>query len=60
MLVLSRKKNEVIVIDRNIRVTVVKIVGNKVRLGIEAPRQVSVDRLEVSERKNGGSRNGSR
>ncbi len=47
MLVLSRKTNESIVIDENIVVTVVEIRGDKVRLGIEAPRAVSVHRREV-------------
>jgi len=47
MLVLARKRNEIIVIGDNIRVTVVDIRGDKVRLGIEAPREVSVHRKEV-------------
>jgi carbon storage regulator len=47
MLVLSRKKNESIVIDENIVVTIVEIRGDKVRLGIEAPRDIPVHRLEV-------------
>jgi carbon storage regulator len=47
MLVLSRKKNEVIIIGDNIVVTVVSIQGDKVRLGIEAPKDVSVHRREV-------------
>jgi len=47
MLVLSRKKNESIVIDDRIVVTVIEIRGDKVRLGIEAPREVSVHRSEV-------------
>jgi carbon storage regulator len=47
MLVLSRKKNESIVIDERIVITVVEIRGDKVRLGIEAPREVSVHRSEV-------------
>ncbi len=47
MLVLSRKKNETIVINDNITVTVIEIRGDKIRLGIEAPRNVSVHRLEV-------------
>jgi carbon storage regulator len=38
MLVLSRKKNESIVIDNNITITVVEIRGDKVRLGIVAPK----------------------
>ncbi|ADV63940.1 carbon storage regulator, CsrA [Isosphaera pallida ATCC 43644] len=47
MLVLSRKKNESIVIHDGIVVTVVEIRGDKVRLGIEAPKNVSVHRREV-------------
>ena len=47
MLVLSRKKNESIIIDENIVVTIVEIRGGKVRLGIEAPRDVTVHRREV-------------
>ena len=47
MLVLSRKKNESIVIDEDIVVTVVEIRGDKVRLGIEAPRNIPVHRREV-------------
>lgn len=47
MLVLSRKKNESIVIDGNIVITVVEVRGDKVRLGIEAPREVPVHRSEV-------------
>ena len=47
MLVLSRKKNESIVIDDNITIVVVEIRGDKVRLGIEAPKEVPVHRREV-------------
>lgn len=47
MLVLSRKKNESIVIDDAIVITVVEIRGDKVRLGIEAPREVPIHRSEV-------------
>jgi carbon storage regulator len=47
MLVLSRKKNESIVIDEQIVITVVEIRGDKVRLGINAPRDVAVHRQEV-------------
>jgi len=49
MLVLSRKKNESIVIDERIVITVIDIRGDKVRLGINAPREVSVHRSEVYE-----------
>jgi carbon storage regulator len=47
MLVLSRKKNESIVIADCIVVTVVDVRGDKVRLGIEAPREIPVHRSEV-------------
>jgi carbon storage regulator len=51
MLVLSRKLNETIVINDTIRITVVGIKGDRIRLGIEAPRDVIVDRAEVHARK---------
>ena len=47
MLVLSRKRNESIVIDGSIVITVVEIRGDKVRLGIEAPREVPIHRKEI-------------
>jgi carbon storage regulator len=47
MLVLSRKKDESIIINDHIRVTVVEIRGDKVRLGIDAPKDVTVHRREV-------------
>ncbi len=47
MLVLSRKKNETIVINGDISVMIVEIRGDKVRLGVEAPREVPVNRGEV-------------
>jgi carbon storage regulator len=49
MLVLSRKKNESIVINDNITVVVVEVRGDKVRLGIDAPKEVPVHRLEVKQ-----------
>ena len=49
MLVLSRKKNESIIIGDLVTICVVEIRGDKVRLGIEAPREVSVHRNEVYE-----------
>ena len=49
MLVLSRKKNESIVINNDITIVVVEIRGDKVRLGVEAPKEVPVHRREVYE-----------
>ena len=53
MLVLTRKKNESIVINDVIRITVVEIRGDKVRLGIEAPREIEVHRQEVYQQIHG-------
>ena len=47
MLVLSRKKDEIIRIGENIEVMVVEVRGDKVRLGITAPKSVAVHRREV-------------
>lgn len=47
MLVLSRKRNEVIVIGDNIRVCIVSVRGEKVRVGIDAPENLAVHRKEV-------------
>ena len=47
MLVLSRQRDESIIIGDNIVVTIVDIRGDKVRLGINAPREISVHRKEV-------------
>ena len=49
MLVLSRQRDETIVIGEDIEVTVVDIRGDKVRLGISAPKHVTVHRKEVFE-----------
>ncbi len=49
MLVLSRKSGQQIVIADNIVITVVEIRSDRVRLGIEAPREIPVHRKEVSE-----------
>ena len=51
MLVLTRRVGEEIVIDGNIRVTVVAVKGDKIRLGISAPPSVIVDRKEVHDRR---------
>jgi len=47
MLVLSRLVNEEIIIDDTISIMVVEVRGDKVRLGVNAPRTVRVDRKEV-------------
>ena len=49
MLVLTRKTNECIIIGEDIVLTVVEIRRDKVRLGIKAPREVSVHRREIYE-----------
>ena len=49
MLVLSRKRNETVVINHDIAITIVKICGDKVRLGIVAPKETPVHREEVYE-----------
>lgn len=51
MLVLTRNLNETIVIDGLIRVTVLGIKGNKVRIGVAAPDHVLVDREEIAKRR---------
>lgn len=48
MLVLSRKKDERIVIGGGITITIVEVRGDKVRVGIDAPRDVPVHREEVA------------
>jgi carbon storage regulator len=50
MLVLSRKKGETIVIGDNIIVTVVEIVGDRVRLAFEAPKDVTIHRREIYDK----------
>jgi carbon storage regulator len=49
MLILSRREGETIVIDGKIRITVMEVRGDHVRIGIDAPRSVSVHREEVFE-----------
>jgi carbon storage regulator len=51
MLVLSRRKGETVVIDGDIQITVVAVQGDRVRLGITAPKDTLVDRQEVHERR---------
>lgn len=47
MLALSRKKNEAIVINNNVEITVLEIKGDQVKIGISAPKEVPVYRKEV-------------
>jgi carbon storage regulator len=51
MLILTRRIGETIVINGNIRVTVLGVKGAQVRVGIEAPADMPVDREEIHERK---------
>lgn len=51
MLVLSRKEGEKIVIDDKVTITVLNIIGNRVKLGIEAPSGVLILRRELREGK---------
>ena len=50
MLVLSRKKNEEIIIAGQIRITVVEITGGRVKIGVSAPLEVPVHRAELTRR----------
>ena len=49
MLVLSRKKGETIIIGENIEISIIDIQGDTVRLGINAPRDISIHRKEIYE-----------
>lgn len=49
MLILSRKSNESINVGDNIKITIIKVSGNTVRLGIEAPRNVRIKRSELED-----------
>lgn len=50
MLILSRTPRETIVIDGRIRVTVLSVKGNQVRIGIDAPKNIEVHREEIHDR----------
>lgn len=60
MLVLSRKKSEVIVINDEITVTVLEIRGDRVRLGVVAPKEMSIHRQEVHDEIHGKGVTGSK
>lgn len=47
MLVLTRKKDQSIIINENIEITVLEVQGDQVRIGINAPRNISIHRKEV-------------
>ncbi len=47
MLALSRKKNEAIVVNNNIEITVLEVKGDQVKIGINAPKEVPIYRKEV-------------
>ena len=49
MLILRQKKNEILLIGENIRITVIECAGDGVRLAIDAPKQISILREELSE-----------
>lgn len=49
MLVLSRRKDQTIMIGDNIEITIVEVKGDTVRVGINAPREVTVHRKEIYE-----------
>ncbi|MCR5594758.1 MAG: carbon storage regulator CsrA [Lachnospiraceae bacterium] len=47
MLALSRKKNEALIINNNVEITILEVKGDQVKIGIEAPREIPVYRKEV-------------
>lgn len=47
MLALSRKKNEALIINNNIEITILEVKGDQVKIGISAPKEVPVYRKEV-------------
>lgn len=55
MLILTRRVGETIIIGDNIKVTVLGVKGMHVRIGVDAPKDVAVDREELRERKEAGN-----
>ena len=47
MLALSRKKNEAIIVNNNIKITILEIKGDQVKIGVSAPKEVPIYRKEV-------------
>lgn len=47
MLALSRKKNEAIIVNNNIEITILEVKGDQVKIGVTAPKEVSIYRKEV-------------
>lgn len=60
MLILTRRTGETVCIGNNMRVTVLGVKGNQVRIGIEAPKEIAVDREEIRERKDYDPKGGNR
>ena len=58
MLILTRRPNETLMIGTEITVTVLGVKGNQVRIGVNAPKNVSVHREEIFERINAEKREG--
>ena len=50
MLVISRYAGESLIIDHTIKVTIVEVRGDKVRIGVDAPRELSVHREEIEKK----------
>lgn len=50
MLILTRRINESIIIGNNVKITILGVTGNQVRIGIDAPKDVSVHREEIYKR----------
>lgn len=50
MLILTRRVDESLVIGENIRVTILSVKGNQVRIGVDAPRDVTVHREELAQK----------
>ena len=50
MLILTRKAGEAIIINSDVKVTVLSVEGNQIRLGIDAPKEIAVHREEIHNR----------